>query len=142
MAATLLQIMQGIETRLNTVTKLRATDTAPDFTDPVTTGGFAIVGVPPFDYRTTFGRAKYQIDFTITVLTSAAVSRVGQALLAGFADPTGAGSVVVAIEADPTLGGIVDTCWLTTFRPLGLEEVGVIGYYGGLFSGHIAARGV
>src|SRR5688572_29714068 len=118
MAATLLQIMQGIETRLNTVTKLRAVDTVPDVIDPVTTGGFAIVGVPPFNYRTTFGRGKYEIDYTITVLTSNAVSRVGQQLLAGFADPGCGGSIIAAIEADHTLGGIVDHCWLLSFRPL------------------------
>lgn len=141
MTTTIVEIMDGIETRLKTVTKLRAVAEVPDIVDPVTTGGFALVGVPPIDYRLTMGRAKYQIPFTITVLVSRAVSRTGQRLLAGFADPRGAGSVIVAIEGDPTLAGKVDACWLTDFRPLGIEEVGVLGYYGGLFNGQVVATG-
>lgn len=133
--------MDGIETRLATVTKLRATSEVPERIDPAATGGYAIVGVPPINYRLTMGRAKYELPFTITVLTSQAVSRIGQRLLAGFADPRGTGSIIVAIEGDPTLGGIVDTCWLTDFRPLGIEEVGVLGYYGGLFNGLVVASG-
>jgi hypothetical protein len=141
MTTTIVQIMDGIEARCESVTKLRAVSEVPDQINPAADGGFAIVGCPPIDYRLTMGRGKYQLPFTITVLTSQAVSRVGQRLLAGFADPRGTGSVIVAIEADPTLGGIVDACWLTDFRPLGIEEVGVIGYYGGLFNGLVAASG-
>jgi hypothetical protein len=140
---TILQIMQGVETRLATITspRLRVSDTVPDAIDPATTGGFAIVGVPAINYRLTMGRAKYEIPLSITVLTSAAVSRIGQQNLAQYADPRGANSVIVVIEADPTLGGLVEQCWLTEFRPLGTEEVGVIGYFGGLFSGFVIPSG-
>jgi hypothetical protein len=141
MTTTIVQIMDGIETRLNTVTGLRATAEVPDQIEPSATGGFAIVGVPTINYRLTMGRAKYELPFTITVFVSMAVSRTAQRTLAGFADPRGPGSVIVAMEADPTLGGLVEHCWLTDFRPLGTEEVGVIGYYGGLFNGSVVASG-
>lgn len=144
MAATILQVMQGLETRLATITspRLRVSDTVPDQIDPATTGGYAIVGVPPIEYRRTMGRGTYELPFTVTVLTSAAVSRVGQENLAAFANPTGSASVITAIEADKTLGGIVPDLVVDTFRPLGLDEVGVIGYYGGLFTLRVFASGV
>lgn len=143
MAATILQIMQGLETRLATITspRLRVSDTVPDQIDPAATGGYAIVGVPPLNYRESMGRGRYMLRPTITVLTSQAVSRIGQETLAAFANPTGNASVITAIEADKTLGGIVEDTVVDDFRPLGIEEVGVIGYYGGLFSLRVITTG-
>lgn len=139
MAATLLQIMQAIETRVDTIDGLRTKDHSPGEISPPC----AIVAVPPVPtYHGTFGGAKFPIRPTITVLTGNTLDRVGQHKLAGYANPTGETSIKAAIEADKTLGGIVDDCFVVSFRPLGLEEVGAIGYFGGLFELSVQARGV
>jgi hypothetical protein len=141
--ATLAQVMAGAEAVLNGITatggrKLRASDVSPGQTTPP----FAVVGLPPIDYRLTMGRGKASLDFSITVGTSAAHDRAGQLLLAEFADRTGTGSLVAAFEADPTLGATVDQAAIFDFRPLGLEEVGELGYFGGLFTLRVLANGI
>jgi hypothetical protein len=134
----LVQVMDGIEARLATIPGLRTSDVSPGAISPPC----AIVGVPDIpEYRTTMGRGWWTLAPTVTVLTSPTLDRIGQKLLAGFADVTGASSVAAAIEADRTLGGTVSECWVSDFRPLGLEEVGLIGYFGGLWTLHVVAAG-
>jgi hypothetical protein len=131
MAPTIEQIMDGIETRLATISGLRVSDVSPGQINPPC----AIVGVPAItSYHATFGSGRMTLDdITVTVLVSAAVDRVGQKKLAGYANPTGSTSIKAAVEGDKTLGGVVDDCIVVSFRPLGLDEVGVIGYFGGIF---------
>lgn len=131
--------MLGIETRLKTIAGLRVTEFTPDQVTPPA----AFVGVPPIpEYRSTFGRGIYTLTPTVTVLTSTALDRVGQLKLAGYANPTGSTSIAVAIEGDRTLGGLVDECWVTAFRPTGFETAGGLTYYGGVFDLTVKARGV
>jgi len=122
--------MLGVETRLATISGLRVAEYKPDQINPPQ----AVVGVPPIpDYRRAFGRGIFAVDPTVTVLVSAAMDRAGQIKLASYADVTGANSIPAAIEADKTLGLTGVECYVLSFQPLGLEEVGVIGYYGGVF---------
>lgn len=138
-APTIEQVMLGIETRLKTISGLRVTEYAADQINPP----HAIVGVPPIpEYRTTMGRGYFTIEPTVTVLVSAALDRAGQLKLASYANVTGASSIPAAIEADRTLGGVVDECWVLSFEPLGMEDVGLIGYYGGVFQLRTVAKGV
>lgn len=137
-APTLLQVMQGIETRLGTISGLQVSEILPDQVTPP----IAIVGVPPIpEYRTTFGRGIWSVDPTVTILVSAALDKYGQQKLASYADVHGSTSIPAAIEADRTLGGIVDECYVSSFRPLGIEEAGRIGYYGGAFNLFVRAKG-
>lgn len=138
MAPTILQIMEGIETRLKTIAGLRVTEYIADQINPPQ----AIIGVPDIpEYRTTFGRGRFGLEPEVTVLVSAALDRVGQRALAEFANVTGAKSIPAAIEADRTLGGVVEECFVLSFRVLGFEEVGAIGYYGGVFQLKTVAKG-
>lgn len=131
--------MLGIEARLATIAGLRVSEIIPDQINPPA----AIVGVPPIpNYRIAMGKGAYELAPTVTVLVSAALDRVGQLQLAGYADPTGASSIITAIEGDRSLGGAVADCVVESFRPIGLEEVGVIGYYGGVFTLKCIAAGV
>jgi hypothetical protein len=141
--ATITAIMDAIEAALTPVEKLRVSAEIPDQINPYPGGGHAIVGVPsvPDYHRTMANRARYIITPTVTVLTSAALDRRGQRALAAFADPSGPSSIAAALETDQTLGGVVENCIVMDFRPLGLEEVGEIGYYGGVFTLRITARG-
>jgi len=131
--ATLEQIMLGIEVRLATIPGLRTSDTVPGQVNPPQ----AIVGVPPVDnYVTSLGGIRPTLAPTITILVSSAMDRVGQLALAAYADPSGAKSIPAAIAADDSLGGVVGKggCQVSRFDPLGIEEVGLIGYYGGRFT--------
>lgn len=130
MAPTIEQIMDGIETRLATIPNLRTRNVSPDQIVPPC----AWVGVPPIpSYHATFGSGRMTLAPTVIVAVSASLDRVGQMRLAGYANPTGATSIKAAIEADKTLGGVVDDCIVVSFQPTGLDEVGGIGYYGGIF---------
>ena len=129
--ATVAEIMLGIEARLQTIDGLNVSAYVADQVNPPQ----AIVGVPPIpQYRLAFSPTGLQrIDPTITILVSAALDRVGQMKLASYIDKTGPQSVFAAIEADKTLGGLPVECTVNSFQPLGLQDVGLIGYYGGVF---------
>lgn len=138
MAPTIVQVMDGLEARLDTIDGLRVRDVSPGQIAPPC----AIVGVPDIpDYRLTMANGLVGVVFTITVLTSAAADRAGQKKLAGYADMTGSTSVRTAIEADKTLGGIVQDTLVDSFRRLGIEEVAAIGYFGGVFNLRVFATG-
>jgi len=137
-APTILQVMQGLETRLATISGLRVSEFIADQITPP----MAVVGVPPIEsYRVTMQRGRFMLQPQIYILVSAALDRVGQAALASYADVSGATSIPAAVEGDRTLGGIVHDCVVDAFRPLGLEEVGMIGYYGGVFDLRVIAPG-
>lgn len=132
--ATLAAIMAGIEGRLATIAGLRVSDTVPGQINPPQ----AIVGVPAVEtYQAGLNpHERPALAPTITVLVSSAMDRVGQLALADYADPTGAKSIPAAIQGDSSLGGAVGRggCLVVRFDPLGVEEVGLIGYYGGRFT--------
>jgi hypothetical protein len=131
--ASLEQITQGIEQRLSSISGLRVSDTIPGQINPPQ----AVVGVPAVEsYQAGLNpHERPSLNPTITVLVSSAMDRVGQLELAAYADPTGAKSIPAAIAADSSLGGVVGRggCLVTRFDPLGIEEVGLIGFYGGRF---------
>ena len=136
-APSLTSIMAGIETRLQTITGLRTNDVVPGQTVPP----YAWVGVPDIpDYFTTFGRGHWEIRPTITVVVSSAHDRAGQLALAGYADHTGTSSIPAALEADDTLGGIVEYCHVRSFGPQAIE-LGLVTYFGGVFVLEAGAQG-
>lgn len=138
MAATLGAIMTALQVRLATISGLQAFDYAPD--DPVIPCAFPLVPAIP-DYRATMARAKYILPMRVVVLTGAQLDRVGQHRLAEYASQTGASSIRAAIEADTTLGGIADDTIVDSFNPDGLVDVGLVGYYGGVFHCRVAING-
>lgn len=137
-APTVLQVMNGIKTRLATITGLATSGHTPSQIN----GPTAIVGVPAIpNYHVSMARGQMDLDFDVVVLVSAVLDQVGQEKLAGYADPTGTTSVAAAVEGDRTLGGIVDYAFVSAFRPLGLEEVGLLSYYGGVFTVTVGTSG-
>jgi hypothetical protein len=138
MAATLEEIMVGVEDRLKTIDGLRTGVGAPHQITPP----YAFVMVPEIaSYRETFNRATYVLTVRVVVLTSASLDRAGQLKLASFANPRGESSIITAIEADKTLGGKAADTIVDSFAPLGAEDVAGIGYYGGEFVLRVAASG-
>lgn len=139
MAATIPQIMTGLRDRLATISGLRAYDYAPD--DPQPPCAFPLV--PPIpSYRESMKRGTYVLTVQVVVLTGAQLDQRGQQALAGYANPTGSTSVRAALEdVDKTLSGIINDLVVDSFDPQGLEEVGLVGYYGGRFSVRVIASG-
>lgn len=137
-AGTLTAIMAGIETRLKTIPGLRTAPYVPDQVNPP----IAVVGVPPIpNYHATFAHGKFVLDVPVTVLVSKAVDRIDQPAMAAYADIASTNSIHAAIEGDQTLGGAVDNAVVSDFRPLGNDEVGAIGYYGGVFTVKVICSG-
>jgi len=138
MAPSIEAVMDGLEARLATIGGLRVSDVSPGQISPPC----AIVGVPDVpDYRLTFRNGFAALSFTVVVLVSAALDRNGQKALAGYANFTGSTSIRTAIEGDKTLGGIVSDTVVDSFRPLGVEEVNNIGYFGGVFTVRVVSSG-
>ncbi len=139
MAVTTIEdILKALETRLETIPGLRASDIVPGQINPPQ----AIVGVPEItSYRETMGRGYWTIRPTVTVFVSAGVDRAGQLKLAKYASVSGSESIPVILESDQTLGGVAKTVVVESFRPLGFEEYGELGYYGGVFTVKITVSG-
>lgn len=138
-APTLVQVMAGIETQLKTISGLRTDQALSDQINPPQ----AIIGVPDIPaYHESFGHGHFLIHPTITILVSKNYSRTGEVALASYADIAGTKSIHAALELDLTLGGVVDNCIVESFRRLSSDEVGAIGYYGGVFQLKVIAKGV
>lgn len=102
----------------------------------------AAIGLPRIgDYRQAFAGTRMTLEPTITLLTSAAFDEIGTLTMADYLAPTGPKSLYERIERNPTLGGVVERCQIMDFDPLGPEEYGAIGYFGGTFTLRIMARG-
>lgn len=122
------QVMDGVRDRLLTITGLRADSFSPGQINPP----HAIVDVPGIpNYHLTMTKGLFQIDVTVTLLVQVGDTRAAQQALVGYADPSGAGSVVAAIEAERTLGGTASDCVVDSYERLGDEQVAAIGYFGG-----------
>lgn len=141
---TVVQVMEGIAARLDTIEGLRVESYVADQINPPQ----AVVGPPPIEnYRLAFRRGTWELRPQVYILVSATLDRIGQTALASYADVSGPTSIPAAIEGDratvgaQTLDGLVHDCVVESFRPLGMEEVGLIGYYGGVFELRVIASG-
>jgi hypothetical protein len=140
MAADIEAIMAAIQVRLNTITGLNTSPFMPK--SGGVTPPMAVVGVPPIpNYHETMQHGFFELEFPITLLVSGALDQKSQADLASFASPGGANSFLLAFEGDKQLGATVEDSMLVDFRPLGTEEVNLIGYQGGLFTLKVAVKG-
>jgi len=127
-----------MESRLQTIDGLRTSAYVADQINPP----HAVVGVPEVEnYHATFNRGRMALELQVWILVSATLDRTGQMLLADYANPNGPTSIARAIEGDKTLGGVANDTLVLSFRPLGTEEVGQLGYYGGVFDVRIIADG-
>lgn len=110
MAVTISQVNAGLKTRLATISGLRTYDYQPD------TGyvPFAYPALTTIEYHKAMSGGMRIFTFNITVVTGRVDERTGQDELDAFASYDGAKSVRAALEADKTLGGIVDTLIVTS----------------------------
>lgn len=142
MSTTLQQLVDGIETRLATVTDLRIADYTPEQVNPPT----AWVMIPPIEnYRASFGRGYIVLEPVVRLVVSAAYSPEGQKALVEFAEWDGPRSIPAAFRDSgletTALGGLVDQCWVKSFSGEGLLQVGALQYIGGTFTLGLIVQG-
>ncbi len=102
----------------------------------------AIVGVPTvLNFKAAKAGARLDLEVSIVLLTSSAYDEIGALRLAEYGSAAGAKSIYRAIDGDPTLSGAVERAEIRDFRPLGADEYGAIGYYGGEFTCAVMVRG-
>jgi len=122
---TLAEVRDGLHARLDTIDGLRVYAHVPDSAEfPA-----ALIQPPTIsDYSMDLGLAHFEYEIEIALLVPATVDRQQLDLYALL--ERAPGSVVAAIEADSSLGGLDVDAHARSARPLGLQEIGGIKCYG------------
>ena len=103
------QVRDGLKTRLQTITGLRAYDLIPDTVVPPC----AVVGQLDFTFDIDNARGLDQAQVDVLVIVQRFSERAGQDKLDGYLAGSGSSSIKTAIEGDRTLGGTVNTLRVT-----------------------------
>ena len=112
MTATVNQIKDGLKTALATIPNLRVYDYQPDQVNPP----FAFPTLEEVQYHGAMGAGLVTHQFTVQVVMSRASERSAQDSLDQYTSYSGTKSVRAALEADRTLGGIVQDLIVTSAR--------------------------
>ena len=115
------QVRDGLKTRLQTISGLRAYDLIPDTVTPPA----AVVGQLDFTFDIDNARGLDQAQVDVLVIVQRFSERSGQDLLDAYLAGSGAGSIKAAIEGDRTLGGTVNTLRVTGAEAGTYESQGV-----------------
>jgi hypothetical protein len=103
MPATVSQVATGIKTALATISGLRAYSYQPEQLNPPI--GFPVLNT--VNYHGAMNGGLVTMDWTIQVVVGRWVDRVAHSTLDGYLSYSGASSIRAALEADKTLGGVV-----------------------------------
>jgi hypothetical protein len=122
--ATIDEIRAAIRTALKTIPNLRVPDRIAETVDP----DAAHVRYSGTLYDSSISRGSDDLVFTIQVFTSKASDR-GQDALYEYCDGSGARSIKAAIEADNTLGDVVDFAEVTEAKEPGVASPGGVEMY-------------
>jgi hypothetical protein len=102
-------VRDGLKTRLQTISGLRAYDLIPDTVVPPA----AVVGQLDFTFDIDNARGLDQAQVDVLVIVQRFSERTGQDKLDAYLAGSGASSIKAAIEGDRTLGGAVNTLRVT-----------------------------
>jgi hypothetical protein len=103
------QVRDGLKTRLQTISGLRAYDLIPDTVVPPC----AVVGQLDFTFDIDNARGLDQAQVDVLVIVQRFSERAGQDKLDAYLAGSGSSSIKTAIEGDRTLGGTVNTLRVT-----------------------------
>lgn len=134
-------IRTAMATALDGISGLRAKAYEPDSIAPP----LAVVGDVAINYDETFGSAAdrcHRLAITVRVYVPRANDKAGQDRLDGYVSPTGASSIKAALEADKTLGGVIDDLHVPSMSGYGFYEVAGTVYMGAEFTVNVLAQGV
>lgn len=115
------QVRDGLKTRLQTISGLRAYDLIPDTVTPPA----AVVGQLDFTFDIDNARGLDQAQVDVLVIVQRFSERSGQDLLDLYLSGSGNSSIKAAIEGDRTLGGAVNTLRVTGAEAGTYESQGV-----------------
>ena len=118
-------IAVAIQTQLETITGLR---TAPYLTDAISTP-VALVAIDKVAYHGAFAGGDVVHTFTVYVIVDRASTRSGIASMEAYMSQSGDISIRAAIEADPTLGGVVSTSLVVSAGPPASITIGGVATY-------------
>lgn len=129
-------IMDGLAAALRTISGLRVYAHVPDNLAPPA----AIVQLPrSIDYDLTWGRGADVYTIPVLALVGSASDRASHANLAAYLDADGLTSIKAAIEADVTLGGVVDDARVSRADGVGAYTFAGVEYAGALLTVAIVA---
>lgn len=103
------EIRTAMGTALGSVSGLRVRELIP----PLVTPPMAVVQPQQIEYDLNAQNGLHLYTFTVTVFVVKADDRAAQLKVDPYVAPTGSGSVKAALEADRTLGGVVNTLRVT-----------------------------
>jgi hypothetical protein len=127
--------MAAIATKLDTIAGLRPVAWPADAVNVPA----AVVALPePVEFDLTAGRGADRLTFPVYVMAGRASDRASAELIAGYMDGAGAGSVKGALEADPTLGGAVESTRVIRAEP-DVITLGAIDYLSATFTVEVIA---
>jgi hypothetical protein len=121
-------IAEGLAATIGDATGLRNFPYVPDNVNPP-----VMVLVLGTIERGAMSRGQMQIPFEAWVLTQRVSDRAGQQSLYEYASFTSPKSVWKAVDDTKSLGLPDTDAAVLRYRPLGMEEVAAIGYFGGAF---------
>lgn len=120
MTATIGTSALALETVLDAVDGMRATRYLPDVINPP----HAVITPQQIDYHKAFRGGDSPIGFVVTLFVGRVVERTAQDTLYAAMSPTGTGSFKAAVEADQTLGGVVQSLVVVSAQNINSVEIG------------------
>lgn len=124
MTATISEISAALRDALTAIPGLRVQDRLVDNPSPP----IALVGIDQVTYHRAFAGGNAEHEYTVTILVGRDPERVSQDRLNGYLSYDGTQSVRQALEADPTLGGVVNACHVTSGGNISLVSIGDANY--------------
>ena len=110
MPATVLQVADAIKTKLATISGLRTYSYQPEQLNPP----LAFPELNQVNYHRSMGLGDVVMDWTVHVIVGRYTDRTAHATLDAYLNATGATSIRAALEADATLGGVVQSVLLSS----------------------------
>jgi len=117
-------IRTAMGTALSTVPNLRVRELLPAMVTPP----MAVVAPTSIEYDLNAQNGLHRYLFTVTVFVVKADDRAAQLKVDPFVAPSGSGSVKGALEADRTLGGVVNTLRVTNVNNYSSEDANDVLY--------------
>jgi len=117
-------IRSAMGTALSTVPNLRVRELLPAMVTPP----MAVVAPTSIEYDLNAQNGLHRYLFTVTVFVVKADDRAAQLKVDPFVAPSGTGSVKGALEADRTLGGVVNTLRVTNVNNYSSEDANDVLY--------------
>lgn len=105
-APSIAAVNSALKTRLQTISGLVVKDYQPDAIIQVP---LSFMSLTQIEYHRAMGTGTRVLSYTISVIVGRVDTEIGQSELDDYASWSGSKSVRAALEADTTLGGVVDT---------------------------------